>query len=296
MSGKNDGAPAGAEQNGKSGGFSRRRFLKRAAIGLAGLAVGGAVDALAVEPRWVRLTRPVVRIPSLGRAWDGVRIAHLTDLHVGRLIGLDYVRKVVKLTLAESPDVIVLTGDYVSRTPAITPEYAAALKDLRAPLGQFAVLGNHDHWTDLARVQAMLKSAGISLLTNTHVLLRKNGDTLCLAGVGDLWEDKQRIERALGGVADEVPRILLSHNPDYAETMPASPRVDLMLCGHTHGGQVKIPFGPRPQLPIVYTKYAAGLNRGPHCPVYTSVGLGMVGIPVRFNCRPELPIITLKRS
>ena len=276
--------------------LGRRRFLKRAGLCLAGLAAGGVLDALVVEPRWVKVTRPVVAIPALPPAWDGVRIAHLTDIHAGKLIDLDYVRKVVTMTLAESPDVIALTGDFVTGVGAITAELARVLGRLRAPKGKFAVLGNHDHWADARGVRSLLSTAGITLLTNRNVLLEEKGGKLCLAGVGDLWSDRQLLDAALADLDEEVPRVLLCHNPDYAEIMPATPRVDLMLCGHTHGGQFKIPFGPRPRLPVGYPKYAAGLARGPRCPVYTSRGLGMVGIPVRFNCRPELPIITLRTA
>ena len=128
--------------------LGRRRFLKRAGLCLAGLAAGGIIDALVVEPRWVKVTRPVVAIPALPPAWDGVRIAHLTDIHAGKLIDLDYVRKVVTMTLAESPDVIALTGDFVTGADAITAELAGVLGRLRAAKGKFAVLGNHDHWAD----------------------------------------------------------------------------------------------------------------------------------------------------
>ena len=124
----------------------------------------------------------------------------------------------------------------------------------------------------------------------------RGGAGLWVAGVDDLWEGSPDLAAALAGVPEAVPRILLCHNPDYAEQMQHTPRVDLMLCGHTHGGQVKIPFGPRPRLPIRHRRYAAGLVEGPCCQVYTSCGLGMVGVPIRFNCRPELAIVTLRRD
>lgn len=275
--------------------ITRRRFLKLSVAGAAAAAVGSVIDAVAVEPKWIKVTAPAIPIPNLPPAWDGVRIAQLTDIHVGRLIGLDYVREVVDKTNAAAPDMIVLTGDYVSRTDAIDDDLADVLSALQAPHGKFAVLGNHDHWTDPAAMRSVLKQADVADLTNRHTILERGCAGLCLAGVDDLWEGRQDLAGALAGVDESVPRILLCHNPDYAEQMPAVPRVDLMLCGHSHGGQFKIPFGPRPRLPIRYAQYAAGLASGPRCPVYTSVGLGMVGIPIRFNCRPELTIITLRR-
>jgi len=259
-------------------------------------AAGSVLEAFAVEPRWIEVTNPMVRLANLPEEWLGLRIAHLTDLHVGRLISLDYVRRVVEKTNAERPDVVVLTGDYVSRRSAINDGLTAALAGLEAPGGLFAVLGNHDHWTDASRMRGVLEAAGITMLTNTHRILDRNGGKLCLAGVGDLWCDRQLLDEALAGVDVNIPRILLCHNPDYCDRMPATPRVDLMLCGHTHGGQVNLPLIGRPRLPIRNPAYAAGLAGGPYCPVYTSVGLGMVGVPIRFRCRPELAIVTLHRA
>jgi len=267
---------------------------------LVGTAVGGAmgavVDALAVEPRWLRRTYPVIPVPNLPRQWDGARLAHLSDLHHGRLVPLKQIARAVELAVAARPDIVVCTGDFVTGRGAVTAALARTLKGLRAPLGVFAVLGNHDHWAGAGAVRGMLAKAGITLLDNRHIVLERGGGSLALAGVGDLWEDRQDLAAALAGVPAEVPRLLLCHNPDYADAMPSAPRVDLMLCGHTHGGQVKIPFGPRPMLPIRNRRYAAGLIRGPRCWMYVSRGIGMVGVPVRFNCRPELPVITLRRG
>ncbi|HUT62066.1 MAG TPA: metallophosphoesterase [Phycisphaerae bacterium] len=274
--------------------FSRRTFLKALAGTGAAAAAGAAVDALLIEPGWIKVTRPAVRIPSLPSAWDGATVAVLTDFHRGRLIGIEHIREAVELANEARPDVIALLGDYVSRADAITEEYGKLLGKLQAPLGVFGVLGNHDYWTDAGAVESMLAGAGVRLLTNRSAILRRDGAPLCLAGVDDLWTGKPDVASALAATDPAVPRILLCHNPDYAEQIPPAPRVDVMLCGHTHGGQVKIPFGGRPRLPIQHAKYAAGWARGPHCPVYTSVGLGMVGIPVRFNCRPELAVLSLR--
>jgi len=276
--------------------FTRRRLLKYTGCAALAGTVGSLLDAFAVEPRWIEVTNPEVNLAKLPEAWDGLRMAHLTDLHVGRLIGVDYVRRVVKKTNAEHPDVVVLTGDYVSCGSAINDELAAVLAELRAPGGLFGVLGNHDHWTDASRMQEVLEAAGVTMLTNTHRILDRDGSKLCLAGVGDLWCDRQFLGEALAGVDVNIPRILLCHNPDYSDRMPATPRVDLMLSGHTHGGQVNLPLFGRPRLPIGNPAYSAGLASGPRCPVYTSVGLGMVGVPVRFRCRPEVAIVTLRRE
>jgi predicted MPP superfamily phosphohydrolase len=275
--------------------LTRRRFLKIAA-GAACAAVGGGVlDALAIEPRWIKVTRPVVDLPALPAAWDGLRIAHLTDLHHGRAVSMDHVRKAVRLANAETPDLTVVTGDFVTAGRGVVAELSSVLAGLAAPLGVFAVLGNHDHWAGAAGVRAVVAAGGLKLIDNRHVVLRRAGSPLVLAGVGDLWEDWQDLAGALAGAPEGAPTLLLCHNPDYADLMPPAPRVDLMLSGHTHGGQVKVPFAGRPRLPIRNPRYAAGLARGPRCPVYTSRGIGLVSPAVRFNCRPELPVITLRR-
>jgi len=275
--------------------LTRRRFL--VAYGGAALTVGvGALDAVAVEPRWVRVTHPDVTIKGLPAVWDGARIAHLTDLHVGPVIDVEYIARVVELANAEKPDLVVITGDFVSEGGATMPGLVDALRALRGAMGRFAVLGNHDYWSGAPAVRSLLAAAGIEELSNKRRMFERRGHGLCVAGVDDLWEGRPDLAAALAGVPEAAPRIVLCHNPDYAEKMPHTPRVDLMLCGHTHGGQVKIPFGPRPRLPIRHRRYAAGLADGPCCQVYTSCGLGMVGIPIRFNCRPELAIVTLRRG
>lgn len=279
----------------KSAKFTRRAFLKYSALagGAAALA-GGAVDALFIEPHRFRVTEHTIFLPRLGAAWDGVRIAQISDIHVGRFSDMDHAREIVDMTNDLQPDIVALTGDYVSRAGAITPALVEALRDLRTK-DKFAVLGNHDYWADASRMAATLESAGIVLLTNRHVLLRRGGGRLCLAGVNDVWSvPPPDAAAALAGVPSNVPRIVLCHNPDYAEVVPRNLRIDLMLCGHTHGGQVRLPFLGAPLLPITHRKYAEGLVAGPVCPVFVSRGLGMVSIPVRFNCPPELPLITLR--
>lgn len=288
--------PVGKSPAGVSGKkISRRKFLKYSGL-LAGAAVAGsALDAFVIEPHWFEVTRPSINVANLPAAWDGVRIAQITDIHIGRNSSLDHARQIVDMCNDLQPDITVLTGDLVSRADAITRALVEVLRDLRAGIGKFAVLGNHDYWTNAHMVIASLESAGIDLLTNKHRILTRKGQKLCIAGVDDLYSNNADVVKALAGVDPKVCRILLCHNPDYAEMLPPEPRVDLMLAGHTHGGQVNLPILGPIILPIEHKKYAQGLVAGPRCPVFISRGLGMVTIPVRFNCRPELPLITLRR-
>ena len=273
--------------------FTRRAFLRGSAAVAGAVAIGGALDAFLVEPHWLRVTHTSIVLPRWPAVWNGLRIALLADIHRGRWVNLDHVRRMVETTNAQKPDLIALAGDFVSRLDAIGPDYGRLLGKLRARDGVYAVLGNHDHWTNAAAVGKMLTDADILLLSNAHHLLRRDGQILAVAGVGDLWEGRPSHARALQGVPPHAPRLLLCHNPDYAELMPAEPRVDLMLCGHTHGGQVNLPLLGRPRLPIQHHQYAAGLVDGPHCPVYVTVGAGLIGPPVRFRCRPEVALLTV---
>ncbi len=275
---------------------TRRRLLKATGGAAWALANGAGYEAIFLEPRWVNHTRPVVWLEDLPPAWDGARIALLTDIHLGPVVELDYVAEAVEMANRAAPHIVVLTGDFVSRRRAIHRRYSRVLGGLCAGEGKFAVLGNHDHWIDPTGVSEVLSSAGITMLTNGRRTLERRGQQLCLAGVDDPWSGRPDLGSALGGVAEHVPRILLCHNPDYAELMPADQRVDLMLCGHTHGKQTRYRLFSSRGLPRRYGKYAAGLAEGPNCQVYISCGLGMNGLPIRWGSRPELPVITLRRA
>ncbi len=276
--------------------WSRRDFLKLGGAGAVVAALGGGIDAWCIEPQWIDVTRPVMDLTGCPPGWIGARIAQLTDIHVGRWISLDQVAEMVRLTNASQPDVVLLTGDFISPRDAITPEYSRVLSGLRANLGVFAVLGNHDHWTDPNAVRSMLSDAGVRELHNEGTPLRRNGDMVWLAGTGDLWTDPPHLERALDGAPEGVPRILMQHNPDYAEVVTPEDGVDFMVSGHTHGGQVRLPGGRAIILPVEHRRYAWGRAEGPACSVYVSRGLGVIGPGVRFNCRPELPVFELRRA
>jgi predicted MPP superfamily phosphohydrolase len=249
-----------------------------------------------LETTWLALTRPSVAVADLPPAWDGATVALLADLHAGSRLGWDYLRRVGGVVNDARPDVVALVGDFVNWYGHATPELAEVLGELRAREGRFAVLGNHDHRADAAGVTAALAAAGIEVLSNAHRLLSRRGQQLCLAGVDDYRHGRPDARAALTGVPEATPRVLLCHNPDYAEDLPPALRVDLMLCGHTHGGQIRSPAGSAPFLSVRYRKYGHGLVRGPRCRVYTTRGIGAAHLPLRLNCRPELPILTLRRA
>lgn len=290
---------------------SRRQFLavgaRRAVVVSAALAGG---YAFAAEPRWFDVTRRRFTVRGLPSSLDGFTIAQLTDIHHGPWTSLAGVRAVVDATNALGVDLVALTGDYVHQSAAYIRPVIGELSRLRGRVGVVATLGNHDWWEDGWETIRALGDAGIPLVDNGRMfvtpdrfLLRalpaSSGiQGLCVAGVGDLWEGSPDYDAALGGVPGHVPRVLLSHNPDVAEErkfLAAGFRVDLMLSGHTHGGQVRLPGLGTPMIPSRYgQKYASGLVQGPACPVYVCRGIGTTIMPLRLGVRPEIAVIELK--
>ena len=276
--------------------LTRRGLLQLAAGAGVVTMTGGLLDAMVIEPRWLQLNRVEIPVPNLPRAWDGFRIAQLSDIHLGRFTGIGLLQEAVALANSEKPDFVALTGDYVSRTNAVTPELSQTLSMLRAPLGVAACLGNHDYWTDIEQVKQSLRQAGIRVLVNARFMMYRNGAPLCIAGIDDPLTGQPDIAPALAGVPDDVCRIVLCHNPDFVLEVPENIPVNLMLCGHTHGGQANLPILGPIKMGIQARKYARGLVLDPPFPVFTSVGIGTVLMPIRFRCRPEVAILTLRRA
>jgi predicted MPP superfamily phosphohydrolase len=276
--------------------MNRRSFLKKstgtliastALLGTAGVCYGFA------EAGDVRVVRRSVRIPKLPRAFEGTTLAFLTDLHHGPYVNEAFVASVVRTTMALQPDLIVHGGDYILRDPKFIPPCFELLASLKAPLGVFGVLGNHDHYHEPELTQRAMKKAGIMELTNCGLWLQRGSGRLRLGGVDDLWRGEPTVEPALEGVKADDACILVCHNPDFAETLTDS-RVGFMLSGHTHGGQVFVPGMQNPFIPSNYgDKYRAGLVEAPSTTVYVSRGLGQTGLPIRYNCPPELTLLTL---
>jgi predicted MPP superfamily phosphohydrolase len=264
---------------------------------VAGAGVGGY--ALALEPDWMVVERVLVPLPDLPRALDGLTVAHLSDFHWGPYTGQKEVRAAVQQANALAPELIVLTGDYVLYSAEYAAPCARELAALRAPLGVFAIPGNHDYWTDIEVVMAHLGATDLSLLRNSSHRLKVGGVHLWLVGVDDVWERQDDLDAALAGVPPDEPVLLLVHEPDFAdEVARARHRVLLQLSGHSHGGQVNLPLLGRPILPWLGRRYPAGLQAvpGSALQVYTNRGIGLIAPPVRFNCRPEVTLLTLARE
>lgn len=274
---------------------SRRRFWKWAAgLAAAGILAGGVYPFL--EPSWIEITQTTVPVPRLPEPFDGLRVALLTDVHLGPHTGIDFVRRIVTMTNALAPDLVLLGGDYVHGKTGedFSAPCLQALDRLTAPLGVWSVPGNHDYWENIRRYRAALAATQIGDLCNRGVWLARGGERLRLCGVDDLWCGRPNLAAALGDCSPADAALLLCHHPDFIETL-TDPRVSLALAGHMHGGQVLLPL-LHPRVPSRYgAKYLKGLIQGPATRVYVSRGLGTVSLPCRFRARPEIALLTLSR-
>lgn len=271
--------------------MDRRSFLQLAAAGAGAAALSAGWTVLG-EPNWPVVEQVSVSLPRLPARLDGLRVAQLSDLHISQYTTAGDIGQAAALAMRQSPDLIVLTGDFIWRDVTQHAEnLVEPLRSLQAPLGVYAVLGNHDHWMDAALVASVLAQSGITLLANQALRL-DTGAPLWLVGVDDVWERKHDLRAALDGTPDAECKLLLVHEPDYADRV-ANFALDLQLSGHSHGGQVNLPhFGP-PLLPHLGQKYPAGLYQVGKLALYTNRGIGVVAPPVRLNCRPEVTALTL---
>ncbi|MEK7828474.1 MAG: metallophosphoesterase, partial [Deltaproteobacteria bacterium] len=216
--------------------FSRRQFLKGAiTAGAAGL----IADGVFFEPRRIVVEKKTVAINILPQVFEGFRICQLTDIHHSPFVGIKFIEKVVEEANTLKPDLMVLTGDYVDDSHKYIEPAVSALRKLKSPNGIMAVLGNHDHWAGAELTKDVFNKYRVPVITNSNKLIEIKDKAICIAGVGDFMEGTQDLKAAFHGVSNDISRILLSHNPDYAEVMSKTERVDLVLAGHTHGGQVR---------------------------------------------------------
>lgn len=276
--------------------LSRRQFLG----GLAAtplLAVSGvSAYARLIAPYnyWVSETDVFIR--HLPERFENFRITQLTDIHHSRILGVDEVRRVVALAQQTKPDMFVLTGDYTTSYRRFIEPCAEALAPLTAPEGVWAVLGNHDHYTDPELTTRALQRRHIAVLNNAHTTLQRGPDALQLSGIDDWTWNAVDWTRAFDGLQPATPTILLSHQPtvlDFEQTQ----NVSLILSGHTHGGQVRLPFvGAPARYATADLKYDRGLFRRGETQLYVSSGTGVIGLPVRLGVRPEIAVLRLKRE
>jgi predicted MPP superfamily phosphohydrolase len=254
-----------------------------------------------IEPNRLVLRHEVITIDRWPSGLSGLKIAVLSDLHIGSaFIDNDKVRLIVERTNQLQPDLIVILGDYITsdgRTShRVEPEvFGPLLKDLHAPFGVYSVLGNHDWWYNGYKVRRDLEANGIKILENEVVRLDVRGTPLWLAGLADLWTRVQRVEQTIAQVPDGETVIALTHNPDIFPQLPQ--RVPLMLAGHTHGGQVRLPFiGSVVEASRFGERYEVGhvFENGHH--LFVTTGIGTSIVPVRFGVPPEIVLLEVKTA
>jgi uncharacterized protein len=278
--------------------MDRRKFLKAVGLTTLGSAAASTVYPF-LEAKWCQVIRRTIPLPNLPVSFRGTTVALLADVHHGPFVPLAYIRHVVSMTNALQPDIVALVGDFVHRYDHYIAPAIEEIGKLKGAIGRFAVRGNHDNqnyhglrnFRPLSR--AALADAMLPDLNNCGVWIERGSKRLRICGVGDLWTDYQDLDKALGDATERDAVLLLSHNPDFVETI-SDRRVGLVLSGHTHGGQIVLPGYGAPIVPSRYgQKYLYGLVQGPACPVFVTRGVGTVSPPVRFLCRPEVVLITL---
>jgi uncharacterized protein len=280
---------------------TRRTFLKRTTLAAGAAALGLAGYSGLIEPNEVDVQKIELRIQGLSEAFDGFKIALLSDLHFGPYTGAREIGAAVRAANELKPDVVAVLGDFVSE-PTVGDSAAGAkkaepcakvLSGLRSRLGTFAVLGNHDYVTDPEFVADALQSHGIPLLRNASHPVEQNGGRLWFLGVNDVVFRAAQLDRALAGVPAGETKILLVHEPDFAD-YSSRYGIAVQLSGHSHGGQVRIP-GVHPLfLPELARKYYEGYYRVGELQLYTNRGIGTIGLPFRLLCPPEVTLVTLR--
>lgn len=263
----------------------------------AGAAAAGAVGAysLLVEPFWLELTRPRIHVRGLPPALEGFRIALLTDMHAGAGTPLWLIRRACRMAMREQPDLIALTGDFAADDAPDFGESIGALAGLDAPYGVYAVPGNHDFAVGIESWHRQIGAHPvIQDLTNRARTLDVDGARFCVAGVDDLAEGSPTLAR-LPPPEERDFTLVLAHEPSQAERARRGyDAVDLIVSGHTHGGQVRLPWvGALANPARAPSLYEEGLRRRPWTQVYTSRGVGTVHLPIRFLCRPEVAVLQL---
>jgi uncharacterized protein len=280
--------------------LTRRNFLGRFLVGASAIAAIGGADVLLLEPNTVVSERVNISLKRLPESFHGFRIAQISDVHFGPYMGRDRLGRALQLAQSFRPDLLVLTGDFVShpfgKSDSDAGQFAEPCADVLATVKDvpvLAVLGNHDHWDDDGNtVDGALKDRGIQVLRNRSLPLERSNNRIWIAGVDDVLVGAADLGKALHNVPPSEPTVLLAHEPDFADHAARFP-VDLQLSGHSHGGQVRLPGIGALVLPAMAEKYPVGLNQVGALQVYTNRGLGVINPPVRFNCPPEVTFVTL---
>jgi len=251
---------------------------------------------------WLKVETVRLELARLPRAFSGFRLAQISDIHMGGWMNLDRFQQVADLVAAQKPDVLLITGDFLygHRFTGASKQWIKDLIKVLSPLAasvpSFAVLGNHDYWTSPETVREMLCLSGIMDLTNTVFTLRRADGDLHLCGLDDIRHGDARLDDVVTQLREDDAAILLVHEPDFADISAATGKFDLQVSGHTHGGQVVIPFYGPPVLPLSGRKYPSGLYKVGNMFQYTNRGVGVDRMPIRWNCPAEITVFELESA
>jgi predicted MPP superfamily phosphohydrolase len=284
---------------------ARRQFLERTAAVATGVPFVAATYGLLYGRLNLQVTAQTIRLPRLPRAFEGFRICQLSDIHIGPFMPAEEIRKYVAIANAQRPDMIVLTGDFVTFDPNTQEAVVDALRGLRAPFGVYGSLGNHDAWAGVEdSITELFRQTGVRILRGANVPIAVHGESFNLIGV-DFQSPRgfgpsPPVKRLLGNIEGLIDRdrvnILLSHNPDTFDRA-AELGIDLSLAGHTHGGQAALEFiSPEIAPSRLVTPYVAGWFHKPGGHLYVNRGIGTIFVPIRIGAPPEITIYSLSRS
>jgi uncharacterized protein len=274
--------------------LNRRKFLKVGGASLLGLAVSSSIYSFLIDRLWIDVTYVHLSLERLPEVFSGTRIVHFSDLHFGYFYELGNLLTLVQKINRLKPDLICFTGDLVEDDVGQLNDCIPVLQKLQANFGKTAILGNHDYRVGKSeRVIKTLKESGFTFLKNESTFFEKTGNKLHVVGLDDLLIGTPNLEAALVGIPSEDFTVLLVHEPDFADTSVKYP-IDLQLSGHSHGGQIRLPLIGPLYKPDGARKYISGLNKiDSKMFLYTSRGIGTTFFPVRFDCRPEITVVTL---
>ena len=271
--------------------------LQRCFYSLVALGIFSLVYVFQIEPMWFEVVPVSVTIPNLSPAFKGFKIVQISDIHADTSMNQKKLTKIVELVTRQQPDIIAMTGDFVTATP--NTETVKLLENIFKQFSPtektLAVLGNHDHWSNPDLIREILDRSNVIDISNFLYTIEREDARLAIAGVDDYWTNQSDLNSVLQQLQplDNVPAILLAHEPDFADISAATHRFALQISGHSHGGQVKLPFRKPPVLPPYAQKYPVGRYQVEDLIQYTNRGVGMVLPAVRLNCRPEITVFTL---
>jgi uncharacterized protein len=277
--------------------FSRRSFIKlllRSIIGSSLVGLSGLGYAALLEPNWIEMSTVQLSLPHLDKQFKGLRMVQISDIHISPQVNKIHLGDIVNRIFSLKPDMVVITGDFVSREYfSHLSEITSVLTTLSSQQLTLVSLGNHDHWVGKEALLNYLRPCGMHFLINDVYTLKQGNAQLHFAGFDDPYTGYADLEGVMKLLPSEGTAISLAHAPDYADKTAKTHRFDLQLSGHSHGGQVVLPFIGAPILPPLAEKYISGQYYVDGMIQYTNRGLGTVSPHIRINCRPEITLFIL---